>query len=172
MSFDNAMNHRDPARLVSQRLPGCRVAGGWRSLAGMVFALACLAGGCTSWVVKKAFEGEFSSTENNRIINDYCTSCHIHREFSASAHLDEVSPKYRRKVFRYATECRTCHYLEINLLTEVVERRTRRPAEANRGLFRDFEVDKIKEQRERANQEVFKKPPIRTKEDKKFLGIF
>ena len=144
-------------------------AGGWLAL-GLVCVMVA---GCVSWKVRDAFDGEYSSTENNRIINDYCQGCHIHREFSASAHLDEAPLKYNRKVFRYATECRTCHFIKVNRLTEVIERRTRSPEAANRGEFRDFELDKIKEQRKRANQEIFKKPEIKVKEEeKKFLGLF
>lgn len=136
-------------------------------------------GGCSSWKVKKAFEGEYTSQENNRLIGDYCQTCHIHSTFSTGEHLDKVPQSYNRKVFRYATECRTCHYLETNLFTEETKRKTRRPREANKGEFRDFEIDTLKDQKERLTQEVQEEKKKASeelkkieKDDDKLFGLF
>lgn len=148
MPYRHETTKRNPAIL---RIPDT-----FRFLAGWVllFALAGSLSACSSWKVKKAFEGEYTSHENNRLIGDYCQTCHIHSAFSTGDHLDSAPQKYNRKVFRYATECRTCHYLEINSFTEEVKRKTRRPREANKGEFRDFEIEMLKDQKERLTQEV------------------
>ncbi len=124
-------------------------------LTGLVLLLLVVGylSACTSWKVKKAFEGEYTAEENNRLIGDYCQTCHIHSGFSAGTHLDAVPQEYNRKVFRYATECRVCHFLEINSFTEEIKRKTRRPREANKGEFRDFEIDTMRDQKERLTRE-------------------
>ncbi|MFQ5481138.1 MAG: hypothetical protein ACE5ER_00155 [Nitrospinaceae bacterium] len=127
---------------------------------GLVFLAAC-----TSWKVAKAFNGEFSPAENNRVINDYCQNCHIHKTFSASTHLDVAPQGYNRKVFRYATECRVCHFLEISVITEKVTRKTRMPKDANRGDFRDFEIEMLKSQRDQRRLEE-------EGGEKSFFGLF
>ncbi len=145
----------------------------------LLLVLLALMGGCTSWKVVKAFDGEYTSEENNRVIGDYCQTCHIHKGFSPGSHLDEVPQEYNRKVFRYATECRTCHILERNWFNEEITRKTRKPKEANKGKFRDFEIDAMKEQKERLteeDQEERRKASEELKKiedkDDKFLGIF
>ncbi len=100
--------------------------------------------GCYSKKIEDAFDGDFSSKENNQIINDYCKGCHIHRDFEASVHVEEVSKQYRRKVFRFTSECRTCHYLEKKFSLNDFLRKTRRPKEANQGKFREFEIQELR----------------------------
>ena len=95
--------------------------------------------GCSQLELARAFQGEFNSERNNKVIGEYCTSCHIHKEFDSEQHVTEVRPEYRRRLFRITTECRTCHYLEKHWVYNRVLRKTRRPQEANQGSFREFE---------------------------------
>ncbi|MDH3256010.1 MAG: hypothetical protein OEM27_00160 [Nitrospinota bacterium] len=103
--------------------------------------------GCYTQQIEKAFDGDFVAADSNKIINEYCRSCHIHRDFNSAGHVEEKSLLYKRKVFRYATECRTCHYLEKQFSLNDFTRKTRRPAEANQGKFKEFELDTLKAQK-------------------------
>ncbi len=110
----------------------------------IVFLSLSLGIGCYTKKIEEAFDGDFSSKENNQIINDYCKGCHIHREFEPSEHVKEVAKQYRRKVFRFTSECRTCHYLEKKFSLNDFLRKTRRPKEANQGKFREFEIQELR----------------------------
>ena len=68
--------------------------------------------GCSALELTRAFDGEFNGVKNNKLINAYCTSCHNHKEFDSKQHILKVRQKYKRKLFRSRSECRTCHYLE------------------------------------------------------------
>ena len=111
---------------------------------GVFWLLFFLGAGCYSLEFVQAFEGEFSSKKNNKLIGGYCTSCHIHKEFDSEQHMLKVRPKYKRRVFRHTQECRTCHYLEKDWSNDHNFRKTRRPREANRGGFRKFEKEYLK----------------------------
>lgn len=148
-------------------------------IVGFLLGALLLVGGCTSWKVIKAFDGEYTSEENNRLIGDYCQTCHIHKAFASGDHLDKIPRKYNRKVFRYATECRTCHILDRNWFTEEITRTTRKPKDANKGMYRDFEIEALKNQKERLteeDQEERRKASEELKKiedkDDKFLGLF
>ena len=95
--------------------------------------------GCSTLELTRAFDGEFNEVKNNKLINAYCTSCHNHKEFDSKQHVFKVRRKYKRKLFRSRSECRTCHYLEKVWSKDHTFRKTRRPKEANRGDFREFE---------------------------------
>ncbi len=113
-----------------------------------VVVLIGLSLGCYTQQIEKAFEEEVASADSNRMIHDYCRSCHIHRNFASAGHIEEKSVLYKRRVFRYATECRTCHYLEKKFSLNDFTRKTRRPKEANEGKFKKFEIEILKAQRE------------------------
>ena len=117
-----------------------------------ILALIGMSAGCYTQKIEKAFDGDFAAVESNKIINDYCRSCHSHRDFNPAGHVEEKSIQYKRKVFRYATECRTCHYLEKQFSLNDFTRKTRRPKEANEGIFREFELDYLKAQKEKENK--------------------
>ena len=102
-----------------------------------IFSLI-LGAGCTTLDLARAFNGEFNGVKNNKLINAYCTSCHNHKKFDSEQHL-KVRQKYRRKLFRRTSECRTCHYLEKVWNKDHSFRKTRRPKQVNRGDFRKFE---------------------------------
>ncbi len=116
-----------------------------------VLALIGMSVGCYTQKIEKAFDGDFVAADSNKIINDYCRSCHIHRDFNPAGHVEEKSLLYKRKVFRYATECRTCHYLEKQFTLNDFTRKTRRPQEANQGKFKEFELDILRAQKAKEN---------------------
>jgi len=112
---------------------------------GVFVAIVLILGaGCSDFELGRAFEGEFNSQKNNKVIGEYCTSCHIHKEFDSVEHVAKVRLEYRRKLFRTTAECRICHYLEKQWIHNEVLRKTRRPQEANRGHFKEFEKENIK----------------------------
>ena len=82
--------------------------------------------GCGSAPIEKAFEGEFSEIENNKVIFDYCQSCHVHRKLIPATHVSEKTGLYQNNKFRETKECRTCHYLKDHFLGDF-ERKTIRP---------------------------------------------
>ena len=100
--------------------------------------------GCSNLELDRAFEGKFPPSKNNKIIDGYCVSCHIHKEFDSEKHLVDVRSDYKSRFFRTAQECRTCHYIEKEWLHNNVFRKTRRPKDANRGVFRSFERREMK----------------------------
>lgn len=100
--------------------------------------------GCSSLEVEKAFEGKFTPIQNNKTINNYCQSCHIHKDFDPGNHVAEVRKKYRRKIYRNAKECRVCHFVETRWNRTEMKRKTRYPNEVDRGLFRKFEQRELK----------------------------
>ena len=116
-----------------------------------ILALIGMSAGCYTQKIEKAFDEEFVAADSNKMINDYCRSCHIHRDFNPAGHVEEQSLLYKRKVFRYATECRTCHYLEKEWVHNNYQRKTRRPEEANQGKFREFELGILRAQKAKEN---------------------
>jgi len=111
------------------------------------FALVCLLlatlfgltlSGCRTIWIEDAFDGDFSLVKNNKIINEYCQSCHIHKDFVAEDHIKKIRPKYSMKIFRTTTECRTCHYIEKKFYENDFSRKTRTPSQVKRGKYRNF----------------------------------
>jgi len=110
------------------------------------FALGLLAvSGCSDLSLENAFDGDFSAQKNNEVIGNYCQSCHIHKDFEAESHMEARRVEYKRKYFRKAVECRSCHYLEKEWVRNHYLRKTRSPDDANRGLYRSFEKKELKE---------------------------
>jgi hypothetical protein len=101
--------------------------------------------GCAEHRIEDAFDGKFNSGKSNNIINEYCKSCHIHKNFDPAEHVRSVRANYKRPYFRRARECRACHYIEKNWVTNNYHRKTRNPKQANRGSYKDFEKDEIKQ---------------------------
>tara|TARA_B100000686_G_scaffold354036_1_gene462285 strand:+ start:3859 stop:4239 length:381 start_codon:yes stop_codon:yes gene_type:complete len=100
--------------------------------------------GCYTLKVEDAFNQKFSSFENNRIINDYCQSCHIHRDFNPGKHVLAMRAKYRRTLYRKTSECHVCHYVKPILGREELARKTRHPRDVERGRFRRFEKEELR----------------------------
>lgn len=102
---------------------------------------------CAKVEVEKAFRGDLRPGQGNKIIGDYCQSCHIHKDFDPPLHVSKVRGLYNRKVFKKARECRSCHYIEKNWMHNQHERKTRRPDDANRGKFKKFEEKELSRKR-------------------------
>ena len=105
--------------------------------------LLAVVSGCTKLEVEKAFKGDLRPRKANKVIGDYCQSCHIHRDFDPPLHVSKVRSLYKRTVFRKARECRSCHYIEKDWMNNQHERKTRMPEDANRGKFKKFEKKEI-----------------------------
>lgn len=118
--------------------------------------------GCAERRIESAFEGKFSPGKNNNIINDYCKSCHIHKNFDPADHVRSIRTEYKRKYFRKARQCKACHYIEKNWVTNNYHRKTRNPDKANNGSYKDFELSQIREMKKNA-----KKYKARKQESKK-----
>ena len=107
-----------------------------------VFLLAILSG-CAHPDIERAFKGDLRPGKANKLIGEYCQSCHIHKDFDPPLHVSSIRSLYKRPVFRKARECRSCHYIEKNWMYNQHGRKTRMPADANRGKFRKFEKKEI-----------------------------
>ena len=100
--------------------------------------------GCANLEVEKAFKGDLRPAKANKVIGDYCQSCHIHKDFDPPFHVSKIRALYKRTVFRKARECRSCHYIEKDWMNNQHERKTRMPEDANRGKFKKFEKKEMK----------------------------
>jgi len=99
--------------------------------------------GCSHIEVEKAFKGDLRPGKADKVIGNYCQSCHIHKDFDPLLHVTNVRSLYKRRVFRKSRECRSCHYIERNWMHNQHERKTRMPDDANRGKFKKFEKKEI-----------------------------
>ena len=97
-----------------------------------VIFLFLVSSGCTSRDVEKAFNGDLRPGKANRVIGEYCQSCHIHKDFDPPLHVSEVRNLYSSPVFNKARECRTCHYIQKNWMHNQHERKTLMPEDENR----------------------------------------
>ncbi|GJL77398.1 MAG: hypothetical protein NPINA01_03870 [Nitrospinaceae bacterium] len=93
------------------------------------------------------------------MINEYCKSCHIHKNFDPLEHVGLIRKNYKRVYFRKARECRACHYIEKNWVTNNYHRKTRNPKDANKGDYRDFEHAEIKQMKKNGQVKSKKVPP-------------
>ena len=105
--------------------------------------------GCTPMELDKAFRGSLPPGKANKIIGNYCQSCHIHKDFDPLLHVANVRKLYKRRVFRKSRECRSCHYIKKDWMHNQHERKTRMPDDANRGEFKKFEKKEIARLRKR-----------------------
>jgi len=105
--------------------------------------------GCAPVELDKAFRGDLPPGKANKLIGNYCQSCHIHKNFDPLLHVASVRKLYKRRVFRKSRECRSCHYIEKNWMHNQHERKTRMPGDANRGKFKKFEKKEIARLRKR-----------------------
>ena len=103
--------------------------------------------GCTNMDVERAFRGDLRPGKANKIIGEYCQSCHIHKDFDPPLHVSKVRNLYSSLVFKKARECRSCHYIEKNWMHNQHERKTRMPEDANRGKFKKFEKKELSRKR-------------------------
>jgi hypothetical protein len=57
----------------------------------------------------EALKGTLAPDVGNRVITEYCQSCHIHRAFDALTHVPRVQTLYDREPYIEQTQCRACH---------------------------------------------------------------
>ncbi len=103
----------------------------------LFFLTAFFYAGCEKEPLKEAFKGNYSIGRNNKIINEYCQSCHVHAIFVPDNHINKMNGLYTKRLFQTTNECRTCHYLKKNLLGDTL-RRHRRPRLVAKGMYREF----------------------------------
>jgi len=101
---------------------------------------------CSKTRLEQAFQGKFEFTENNRIINDYCQSCHAHKNFLPDQHVSLTVRLYDKPPYTQARECRVCHSLEGDPAQKNEQRRTRWPQWVAAGKFRSFEAQELRRQ--------------------------
>jgi hypothetical protein len=97
----------------------------------LVVLLLLVFSGCTSRDVEKAFKGDLRPGKANKVIGEYCQSCHIHKDFDPPLHVSKVRNLYHHPVFKNARECRACHYIEKNWMHNQHERKTLMPEDEN-----------------------------------------
>ena len=98
----------------------------------LVVLLLLFFSGCTIRDVEKAFKGDLRPGKANKVIGEYCQSCHIHKDFDPPLHVSQVRNLYHHPVFKNARECRACHYIEKNWMHNQHERKTLMPEDENR----------------------------------------
>lgn len=104
--------------------------------AGPAFAAAAAAivlglASCKKDPLEQALSGKFLASENNRVISNYCRSCHVHRDFAAANHMAGVRPRYTVRKYREAEECRDCHGVKSGFFGPA-HRRTLHPPDGRR----------------------------------------
>ena len=105
----------------------------------LVILLLLVFSGCTSRDVEKAFKGDLPPGKANKVIGEYCQSCHIHKDFDPPLHVSKVRNLYHQPVFKNAREFRACHYIEKNWMHNQHERKTLMPEDENRKKLKKSE---------------------------------
>ena len=80
-----------------------------------------------------ALKGKLAGEESNRIVTDYCQTCHIHRTFEPIDHAPRMQVLYDRDPYSTAMQCRTCHLVDENTWG-MKSRKTIFPADVAGGL--------------------------------------
>lgn len=105
----------------------------------LLLVLLIVFGGCAPLDVEKAFDNQFTPIQNNKVVSEYCQSCHLHKNFDSGKHMDKVRGNYKREFYRNADECRACHFIEKDWMNNQLIRKTRYPKDADRGMYKNFE---------------------------------
>ena len=69
---------------------------------------------CRPKPLESALKGRLDPEDNNRIITEYCQSCHIHRAFDDLSHVPRMQTLYDRSPYTEATQCWNCHQVHKN----------------------------------------------------------
>jgi len=93
-----------------------------------VILVLMLTSACADRNLDNAFDGEFTADKNNKVITDYCQSCHIHKDFDPVPHIEEIRKQYRRVSYRKTRQCRACHYIKRDWAYNTISQHTRFPA--------------------------------------------
>ena len=64
---------------------------------------------CRPKPLDDALKGRIEPVKGNRIITEYCQSCHIHRTFDPTRHVPQAQALYDRAPFNETVQCRACH---------------------------------------------------------------
>ena len=91
----------------------------------LLFVLALY--GCQKANIENAFNNDYDPQINNRIISEYCISCHTHKDFDKDGHIMGMSLEYSEKKFSDAKECTVCHEYSKDFWTGDEHRTTIRP---------------------------------------------
>lgn len=78
----------------------------------LILCLLCMLLGlmaCHPRPLEDALRGQLEADEGNRVITEYCQSCHIHRDFDPQRHVERVQSLYDRPPYMSAYECQICH---------------------------------------------------------------
>ena len=97
-------------------------------LISVLFSLSA----CRPKPLEEALKGRLAPEDNNRIITEYCQSCHIHRAFEDLSHVPRMQTLYDRSPYTEATQCRDCHLVHKNTWGDR-RRKTIWPAEVAQG---------------------------------------
>ncbi|MBF0273938.1 MAG: hypothetical protein HQK84_01765 [Nitrospinae bacterium] len=92
-----------------------------------LFLLSLAFYGCQKTDVEYAFNNNFEPQKNNRIISEYCVSCHPHKDFDRDGHITGMSLQYNEKKYSDAKECTDCHEYRKDFWTGDEHRSTIRP---------------------------------------------
>ncbi|MBI3795085.1 MAG: hypothetical protein HY280_10230 [Nitrospinae bacterium] len=85
---------------------------------GLVLALAlAFAASCTTPDIEKAFDSDMKAEQSDKIIVEYCQSCHNHKKFISSAHYEEI--KKKQPDSGNTVQCRVCHTYSKNWIFDI-----------------------------------------------------
>ena len=79
-----------------------------RIILGVLCALLSLTA-CRPRPLDDALRGRLEADEGNKIIAEYCQSCHIHRDFDPLGHVERAKALYDSTPYSSAHECQVCH---------------------------------------------------------------
>lgn len=94
--------------------------GNWFGIMAVTAFGLFLFASCATTDVEKAFGSGVGGKESNKVIINYCMSCHTHQSFDAAAHVPAVQGRYAGSANAGATECRACHTYSINWVGDEV----------------------------------------------------
>ncbi len=97
-----------------------------------LFLAVSLFSGCATPQIDEAFDGDLSEEKSNRVISDYCVSCHVHGDFQADDHMSRIVFQYSNPKYAGAKTCRTCHSYSKSFWLETEHRGTIRPKDENK----------------------------------------
>lgn len=80
-------------------------------LAALALGLAG-ATGCSSDQTLKAFKGKLDAREGEKVMIEYCQSCHSHKDFTPLIHQEEARVGYFEEPFLSAQTCNVCHFVK------------------------------------------------------------
>jgi len=89
---------------------------------------AVVVSGCSPTPIERAVKRELLPSEANVVVSEHCRSCHIHAQFLANSHLEQVKAKFPKGTpLREAKECLECHRLRLKSIFRKERRSTTRP---------------------------------------------